>query len=142
MHPLEHEVEPLAARIDNAGLLEHRQLIRRAQHRLVGRGDDVCQHVADVTRLVRCRFGRNADLARHREDGALDGRGHGTVCRFGRLAQRLRQVVRGDGGLLAQALAEALQDLPQDHARVTARPMVRALGSRLGHVGYGGVVPV
>ena len=113
--PAQHRVdaahdldEPGRARVDDAGLLQHRQHLARPRDGLVAGGDDRRE-----VRIALRRLGHRADRGEHRPlDGLLDG----AVGGVARGAERLREVVA-----LRKRVGRAAHDLREDHARVAAR---------------------
>ena len=102
VHALEHKEEALAARVDNAGFLEHGQLFGGALDGLVGTFHHLFHHLAHVVGVFRGRGGGAADLARDGQDGAFDRRGHGVIGGLGCLLEGLGKIGGGDVLFAAQ----------------------------------------
>ena len=119
-----------AARIDHAGLLQHRELLRCSGERLTTGVACRSGHVgerADVRRIGR-RLGAHPGDG---QDRPLDRVPNRLVGAGGRRRQRTSQLVpadrlgRPDGG------GDPPQDLAQDHPAVAPRPHQRAVADRI-----------
>ncbi len=130
--PAEEDQQPVAAGVDDAGLLQGRQLLGRLLDR------DACR--PPRPRRAACR-GRacsgtlcaaSAILRIDGEHGALDRLLDGAIGAAGALGERLLEVRRGEVLGAAPHIAEAAHDLREDHAGVAARAHERTLGDRGG----------
>ena len=128
----EHQ-QAVAAGVDDAGLLQGRQLLGGLLD-----GDpagllDGHQQLVQAERVGHA-LRRLGHLADDREHGALDRLLDGAVGAGGALGERLLEVGGGEVLGAAPHVAEAAHDLRQDDARVAARAHERALGDGGGHV--------
>ena len=147
--PLEQAVEPLPARIDDAGLAQDRQQARRPGDRLLGGGERGGQDGLDVVVALGGLDRGVGRLADDRQDRAFDGLGDRAVRGLGPERQGVGQVEAVEPALAAQTLGHPAEDLAGDDARVAARahqrpeadrggdPFGRAVGGRLGLVERG-----
>ena len=128
----------LAARIDDAGLLEHRQQVGGGGQRLLGRRD-----IAFPQR-GRLKVGAAADTlggdARHRQDGALGRLHNGLVGILHALVEGGDKVGRGGLGLAAHGALEAAEKERQDDAAVAAGAAQQRRGGSRGDLLNGAVV--
>ena len=128
-----------SAAVHHAGLLEHRQHVRRAaQNRVAGDQNGLEQRV-HVLALGRNLLRLVGDDAGDGEDGALLGLHDGLVGGVRALAHHLRQQGHVDLVMAGQRPGEAAQDLAEDDAGIAARALQRAAGHRVRHVRNAGV---
>ncbi len=127
----EHE-KPVPAGVDDAGLLQGRQLLGRLLDRhsagLLDRHEQLveAQRVGHALRRLR-------HLADHGEHGALDGLLDGAIGAGGAFGESFFEIGRGEVCGAAPHVTEAADDLRQDDARVAARAHERALGDGGGY---------
>ena len=131
MTPRTISSRPASARVDDAGLAEHVELLGRAGERLLAAGDEPLQQlrrlelrVPRVLRLLR----QLPDDGQHRP---LDGAAHGAVGGVARAPEGAPDRVRVEQPGLAERLGGAAQDLGEDDARVAARAHQRGPGQLL-----------
>ena len=144
-HPGHDHGEPVGAGVHDARLLEHRELLRPALHRLLGGVERPLHHLGDQRVLLLGRgvgaeprgvhvrevlghaVGHRAHRAQHRALGRLAHRVIGGVGRAGERGgheHRIHQLA----GARRQLLGGAAHDLREDHAAVAARAQQRGAG--------------
>ena len=123
------------ARVDDAGLAEHVELLGRAGESLLAAGDEPLQQfrrlerrVPRVLRLLR----QLPDDGQHRP---LDGAAHSAVGGVARAPEGAPDRVRVEQAGLAERLGGSTQDLGEDDARVAARAHQRGPGQLLASAG-------
>ena len=119
------------AGIDDARLLEHRQLLRRARERVLAAQDERVEQLGDVAPGVRRGLRLLGQLADHGQHRPFHRPAHGPVGGVARAAERTRHTAGVDRSRLAEDLGGAAQDLGEDHARVAARAHQRRAGQLL-----------
>ena len=126
---VEEPDEALRPGIHDARGLEDGQQVRRALQRLLGAFDEPPQEDCEVG-LVPGQGGLVRRLARHGEDRALDGLVQRLLQPVDPQLDRLREVSSAGGEAVAQSLAQAEQELREQHSRVAPRPTHARLGHR------------
>ena len=124
-----HELEEAcAARVDDTGVFQDLQLLRRAREGVLTAAHQVEEQLAERRLPGRARFGLLRQLADHRQHRPLDGAAHRAVRRVARAAQRARGRLGVDRGLvgLAEHVGGTADDLREDHAGVAASSHQRA----------------
>ena len=140
-HRVEQDQQPPPSRIDHARPGEHVELLLgllQGDRRRFGRRSDDRDEVRAIVRGVLGGPGRRLQ---HRDDGAGHGLAHRRDGQADPVSQGGAEHRRADVGEVAVALVgrlggdvgEAAQDLRQDHPRVAAGPLQRALGQRGRH---------
>ena len=130
---------PVAAGVDDAVLAQHRQQIRAALHRCLGRLERLLEHfgehailllsagvMAQPRRLHPRQLGRHTmgHLSHHRDHRSLCRIANRRVGGVGRARERRRDQHRIDqlAGTAGQLLGRAANDLGEDHAAVARAP--------------------
>ena len=117
-HALEDIHKALAARVHNAGLFQHRQLLGRVVQRALGGG----AHQLPQLHRVRDAAGRGflAGHTGHRQHRALGGFHHGLVCALNAFFQRLHKVLCIGCFFALQRLGKAAEQQAGNNAGVAA----------------------
>ena len=135
---LEQAVQPLPARIDDAGLAQDGQQARRPGDRLLGRVERGGQDRLDVVVALGGDDRGVGRFADDRQDRPLDRLGDRAVGRLRPLRQRVREVEAVEPALAAEPLGHAAEDLAGDDPGVAAgahqRPEADRGGDPLGRL--------
>ncbi len=132
---VDEQREPAAARVDDPGLLQHRQQVRGPLDGVTRRGVDLLEHRLEARRPRGP--GRLRGLRRGPGDGQdrpLDRAHHRLVRGVGAAPQRRHQVLHRHRVPVGEHLGEAAQDLGEDHPRVAPGAHERPVRDRLAHV--------
>ena len=117
-----HDLEqPGAARVDDARLAQHGELVRRARQRVLAALDQLLQERGGLQLGVARVLGLLGELPDHAQHRPLDRAAHGPVGGVARGAERAADRGGVEQPGLAERLGGAAQDLGEDHARVAAR---------------------
>ena len=129
-----HELEqPRPARVDDARLAQHVELLRRPRDRLLAATDELDEQVAERRAAGRALLGLLGELADHRQHRPLDRPPHRAVGGVGGAPERPGGERRVDPVRRAgEHVGRAADDLGEDHARVAARAHQRAAGDVAG----------
>jgi hypothetical protein len=117
-----HDLEQAGAtRIDDPGLPQDIEELRRLLHRALAPRNDSMQELAGGQRVevrLLCLLGHLAD---HRQHGSFDRLRHRPVRGIARRAERGRQLGAAGELVAAEHVGEAADDLAEDDAGVSAR---------------------
>ena len=111
---------PGAARVDDPGLLEDGELVRRARQRVLAALDQLLQQRRGLELGVAGILGLLGELTDHRQHRSLHRTPHGAVGGVARGAEGAADRGGVEEPGLAQRLGGAAQDLGEDDARVAA----------------------
>ena len=130
---VEHHAEPAPAGVDDAGLAQHRELLRGVGEGLAGGGRRGAQDVPEPQGgVLGGPAGALGGRPRDGQDGALDGPAHGGVPGLRGQRHALGEDQRGPvlRPGLAEPLAQRADQRGQDHPGVAAGAEQRAPGER------------
>ena len=139
VHAAEDDHQAHAAAVHHAGLLEHRQHLRRLLQDRVAGGEQQLEQLLEGLALAAAALQILGDHADHGEDRALLGLHHGLVGGVCALADRLNPQRAVHVLVTGQAAGDAAQNLAENDAGVAARTLQRAARDGVRHICGGGI---